>query len=85
VKIINTQTGPALLAGKARKPSKWWLQQQIITPVPGVQWFRAYPLSGGAILIQEHLIKVERDATEAEIEAATASNPAADAIRALLP
>ena len=83
LKIIATESGPALLGRRALAPSAQWLRQQIVRPVAGMQWFKAYPLSGGAMLIQEHLLSVLRDATEEEVERATRNNPAADEIRAL--
>lgn len=87
-KIIQTHNGyTAFLGPEAPEPDKAWQRLQEVRPTPGKSWFRAYPLSGGAMLVQEGSFTVLRDATEEDRHAAVGAlggrNPARHAILAL--
>lgn len=86
VLLINTEHGPAFLGEQTEKPCASWLRAQLVQPDHKAAWFKAYPVIGGAILIQAHRIQVVREATKADLRAAQRQrpyNPAAESVAAL--
>ncbi len=86
MQLIRTMQGySALLTNAQERPSQEWLALQATRPRAKGRWFKAYPLNGGAMLVQEGTYTIERDATQADIDQATTRsfNPAANEIKAL--
>lgn len=77
----------AILADPIPEPDEKWLRLQVLRPEPGVQWFRAYPITGGSMNVQESRIVHRREATKGDMDAALRAcngrNPASDAIAKL--
>jgi hypothetical protein len=88
-KIIKTQQDKlAFLSEEKVTPSKQWLSLQKIKPSKSKIWFKAFPLSGGALFVQEGRFEILRDHTASDITAATEGegsfNPARDSILSLI-
>ena len=52
---------------KDNKPDSQWLRGQSIKPTVEGQWYTAFPLTGGAVLINENDFSVVRKATVSDI------------------
>ena len=88
MKIIEAKqyTYVAVLGEEIPTPDKAWLDYQFFAPTVNGKWYRAYPLDGGAIIINEHDFDVLREATEEdfnELYDGHDFNPAAEAVREL--
>lgn len=74
------------LGERIPEPDAGWKSIQRVRPVEGQPWFRAYPLTGGAISVQQHRIVEVREATQDDIERAKRlmpHNPALSSVQTL--
>jgi hypothetical protein len=87
MKLIKNVYGQvALLTNEEVKPAKAWLALQSVRPLPKGKWFRAYPVTGGSMIVQDGAYTVLRDAVQTDIDQACkrfhGKNPAAPYIQA---
>ena len=57
-----------VLGDRCDEPTTEWKQAQTIQCTDSAVWFSAYPLTGGAVLVQEDTFTILRDVTEYEVE-----------------
>ena len=88
--IMNVMHGECFLTTEKVVPSKEWLNMQTIKPKKNAVWYRAYPMSGGAVLIDvKNMVHRSRDITEKDIKKAIKIskldfNPALESIKNLV-
>lgn len=56
-----------VLGERTAEPEAWWKELQSIPCTDNPNWFSAYPITGGAVNVQEGTFKVLRDAKQYDI------------------
>lgn len=84
--IKDSHNRTCILGRRCEEPSTEWLAMQQRNPGASKVWYSAYPLSGGAVMVQRGAFTFVRDATQADIDEACTRgfNPAANTIKQLL-
>jgi hypothetical protein len=57
-----------ILGEQAAEPREDWKRIQRVPLVEGQPWFNAYPMTGGAVIVQQHRIVEVREATLDDLE-----------------
>ena len=69
MKLIRDRHGRlGVLGNRTAEPEQWWKDLQSIPCTDNPNWFSAYPLSGGAVNVQEGTFEVIRDVTDEDID-----------------
>lgn len=69
MKLIRDRHGRlGVLGNRTEEPEQWWKDLQSIPCTDNPNWFSAYPLSGGAVNVQEGTFEVIRDVTDEDID-----------------